>query len=249
MCMCVQINPREEEALLSRPFSEKLFGVWVSLVKHWNFWRFCRIKNRRQQGDNAAQTLGEYLKYEGKSDLPSTKAPNYLVHLSNKGDLSCQWHTDKSTGFCNGESYWQLLYDDQAVDISLPFIYSWESNVFKEPILVEQHNWIFFFYLLYFFCLLYWSTWTEGLYKKVRFPFQPLYSLVSTVFILYIHKNKILTFPSSFCELLKGNIRWMPICVIFDSLEFLSCSVTSQMDKLQRRIILMLLIGVNCQFE
>lgn len=30
----------------------------------------------------------------------------------------------------------------------------------------------------------------------------------------------------------------MPICVIFDSLEFLSCSVTSQMDKLQRRIIL-----------
>lgn len=149
--MCVQINPREEEALLSRPFSEKLFGVWVSLVKHWNFWRFCRIKNRRQQGGNAAQTLGEYLKYEGKSDLPSTRAPNYLVHLSNKGDLSCQWHTDKSTGFCNGESYWQLLYDDQAVDISLPFIYSWESNVFKEPILVEQHNWIFFFTYFTFF--------------------------------------------------------------------------------------------------
>lgn len=27
MCMHVQINLREEEALLSRPFSEKLFGV------------------------------------------------------------------------------------------------------------------------------------------------------------------------------------------------------------------------------
>lgn len=168
--MCVQINPREEEALLSRPFSEKLFGVWVSLVKHWNFWRFCRIKNRRQQGGNAAQTLGEYLKYEGKSDLPSTRAPNYLVHLSNKGDLSCQWHTDKSTGFCNGESYWQLLYDDQAVDISLPFIvpfiYSWESNVFKEPILVEQHNWIFFLLTLLFLLTvlidLDWRTIQEG---------------------------------------------------------------------------------------
>lgn len=103
MCMCVQINPREEEALLSQlpcPFSEKLFGVWVSLVKHWNFWRFCCIKNRRQQGDNAAQTLGEYLKYEGKSDLDLDKGTNYLVQLSNKGELSClgtlaQWQIYK----------------------------------------------------------------------------------------------------------------------------------------------------------
>lgn len=121
-------------------------------------------------GDNREAMQHRYLKYEGKSDLPSTRAPNYLVHLSNKGDLSCQWHTDKSTGFCNGESYWQLLYDDQAVDISLPFIvpfiYSWESNVFKEPILVEQHNWIFFLLTLLFLLTvlidLDWRTIQEG---------------------------------------------------------------------------------------
>lgn len=45
----------------------------------------------------------------------------------------------------------------------------------------------------------------------------------------------------------------MPICVIFDSLEFLSCSVTSQMDKLQRRIILKsqlsVWIGSNYEFS
>lgn len=105
-----------------------------------------------------------------KVRLTLDKGTNYLVHLSNKGDLSCQWHTDKSTGFCNGESYWQLLYDDQAVDISLsfivPFIYSWESNIFREPILVEQHNWIFFLLALLFLLTalidLDWRTIQEG---------------------------------------------------------------------------------------